>query len=56
MSEIICDCLGVTRDQIEEAVKAGANTVDAVGDATQAGNACGACRDQIEEIVTELTK
>lgn len=56
MSKIICDCFGVDSDQIEAAVKAGATSVDAVSEVTQAGSACGACRDQIEEIVTELTK
>ncbi len=49
--KIICDCTQVTQGQIEEAIKAGAKTVEAIGDKTGAGTICGVCVDKIEEII-----
>lgn len=53
MSEVICHCVGTTKEEIVEAVKAGADTVEKVTDATQAGSGCGGCIDQIEAIINE---
>ncbi|MGL4772314.1 MAG: (2Fe-2S)-binding protein [Clostridium sp.] len=52
----ICLCKGVTKEQIEIAVKNGANSYDAVKEATGAGT--GGCRGarckcKIEEIIEE---
>lgn len=52
--EIICHCLGITRGQIEEAVRAGAKTFDEISEATEAGSICGSCQDDIEEIIAEV--
>ncbi|MDO4692142.1 MAG: (2Fe-2S)-binding protein [Porphyromonadaceae bacterium] len=53
--EIICHCLGITRGQIEEAVREkGLSTFDEVSDAIEAGSVCGSCQDDIEEIIAEI--
>jgi assimilatory nitrate reductase catalytic subunit len=43
----ICACLRVSARAIDEAVRAGADGVDAVGQATGAGTNCGSCRPEI---------
>lgn len=53
--EVICNCFDVTRETIVSAIKdKGLTTVDEVGEHTDAGTGCGACQDQIEEILTEI--
>jgi bacterioferritin-associated ferredoxin len=49
----VCVCRAVTDKAVEAAIDAGADTVDAVGEACCAGEDCGACRDTIEEMVAE---
>lgn len=50
--DIVCVCNSITYGQIIEAIeKKGLKTVEEVGDATQAGTTCGACQDQIQEII-----
>ncbi len=52
MSEtIICNCTQVTKEQIEAEVKAGAKTVEEIGEKTDAGTICGVCVDEIQEII-----
>lgn len=55
MSEV-CMCFGITEEAIRNAIKNGAKTVEAVGEATQAGTGCGGCVDRIQEIIDEETK
>lgn len=55
MSEIICHCFDVSREEIEKAIKEkGLKTVDEVGEETSAGTGCGGCVDQIQEILDEI--
>lgn len=57
MSEIICHCFDVTREDIEKAIKEkGLKTVEEVGEETQAGTGCGGCQDTIQEILDEINK
>ena len=42
-NEIACDCMSVTVGDLEDAVAAGARTVEAVIEITKAGQGCGAC-------------
>ncbi len=52
---IVCDCLGVTRDDIVEAIQSkGLTTADQVGEETEAGTMCGSCVPDIEEILYEV--
>jgi assimilatory nitrate reductase catalytic subunit len=50
-SPLVCACFAVRRDAIETAIAAGAESVDAVGQATRAGTNCGSCRAEIRQIV-----
>ncbi|WP_210528727.1 nitrate reductase [Rubellimicrobium arenae] len=48
---IVCACLGVGVNEIADAVRAGATSVDAIGNATRAGTNCGSCRSEIRELI-----
>jgi NAD(P)H-nitrite reductase large subunit len=52
--DIICACMGVTREAIEEAVKGGAKTFDDVQDKTDAGLGCGSCEEEVQEVIDEV--
>lgn len=54
--ETVCACFDVSEDKIREAIRNGADTVEAVGEATQAGTGCGGCISRIEEIIAEEKK
>jgi len=43
----VCICHAVTDLQVDVAIRAGADTADAVGAATGAGTSCGGCRNRI---------
>jgi NAD(P)H-dependent nitrite reductase large subunit len=47
----ICDCNGVSKAQLIEAVLGGARSVQAVCDITRASTGCGSCRPEVEAIV-----
>ncbi|MEG1573162.1 MAG: (2Fe-2S)-binding protein [Bacteroidales bacterium] len=54
-SETICNCMGITRDEIVKAIKEKKlTTVDQVGDETTAGTGCGGCQDKIQLILDEI--
>ena len=53
MSREVCTCLGLSEDDIKKAIKDGATTVDAIEEATGAGSVCGACKDEIQEIIDQ---
>ena len=53
MDKKVCFCKNVTKGQIVEAVKNGADTVEKVQEATKAGAGCGRCKSTIETIITE---
>jgi bacterioferritin-associated ferredoxin len=48
-----CICNAVTDDQVASAIDAGADTVEALGDATLAGTTCGSCHGHLEELIME---
>ncbi|HYL98499.1 MAG TPA: nitrite reductase large subunit NirB [Blastocatellia bacterium] len=47
----ICNCNGVTKGRILEAVKAGHLSMKAVCNATRAGTGCGSCKPQVQGIL-----
>ena len=56
MDTVICNCTGVTKGTIIEAIKeSGLTTVEGVATATESSTFCGSCADQIEEILAEVT-
>ncbi len=47
----ICDCNGVCKGKIVEAIKAGKQSVQSVGKSTRAGMGCGSCRKMIGSLI-----
>jgi assimilatory nitrate reductase catalytic subunit len=47
----VCSCFGVGANQIAQAVAGGCRTVEAIGQALQAGTNCGSCRAEIRGII-----
>lgn len=55
MSEIICHCFEVSREEIEKAIQEkGLKTVEEVGENTNAGTGCGGCQEEIQEILDRI--
>lgn len=50
----VCICYAVTDRQVDAAIVAGADTVDAVGEDTGAGAGCGGCRSRIGDRLAAL--
>lgn len=50
---VICTCLGITDQDIEEAVKAGTRTWAQLQEATKIGTVCGGCKGKAEELLHE---
>ena len=46
-----CICHAVSERTVEVAVLAGADTIEALGDATGAGTGCGCCHDELQEVI-----
>ena len=51
LNETICFCADVTAGDIKKAYDEGHTTVDAIGEATEAGTHCGGCQDRIAELL-----
>lgn len=56
LDEIVCNCMSVTKGMIKEAVEAGAKTLEEVQEATGAGAVCGACLDDVKQLVETLVQ
>lgn len=54
LDKVVCNCFNVTNGMIKDAVDAGANTLEEVQSATNAGTACGACLENVERLVDEF--
>ena len=54
-NEIICNCMQVTRGTIVKAIKEkNLQTLEEIGEETEAGTACGSCLEDIEKILKEV--
>ncbi|MDD2563077.1 MAG: (2Fe-2S)-binding protein [Salinivirgaceae bacterium] len=54
MSEIICNCMGITKQEIVDAIKnEGCKTFEDIQKVTEAGTVCGGCEDDINDIIKE---
>ncbi|MGH1357579.1 MAG: FAD-dependent oxidoreductase [Burkholderiaceae bacterium] len=51
----ICQCNGVSRGSISEAIAQGANTVEAVSRLTNASTVCGSCRPLVADLLGQST-
>ena len=52
--QIICPCLDITAGQIMVSFNEVAKSVEAGNEVSGAGTACGACLDEIEELIQSL--
>ncbi len=52
---IVCSCFQIGINQIAEAARAGAASVDAIGKVLNAGTNCGSCRSEIASFLNTLT-
>ena len=48
--EIVCNCMGVTAGEIQDAIEGGASTVEQVQEVTGAGTVCGGCLEEIQKM------
>lgn len=48
---VVCSCFGVGVNTIRRAVAGGCASVDALGEATQAGTNCGSCRPELAALI-----
>lgn len=53
---VVCNCMHVTVDMIKEAVYDGANSLEEVQLATNAGTVCGVCLDEVERLTNFFIK
>lgn len=52
--EVICSCLDITKGMIQEAVNSGATTLEEVQEINNVGTICGACIEDVEQLISEL--
>ena len=52
-NKIICNCFGISKNEIMEAIKKGAKTPEEIREMTGAGSACGGCKNNIIHILEE---
>ena len=55
-SKVICRCFNVSAGDIEDAVKAGDNTFEAVQARTGCCSGCGCCEEDVRDLIEELNK
>ena len=52
--KMVCICCHVSREKIEEAIRAGAVSFDEVQKKTECSMGCGTCREPVEQIIEEM--
>lgn len=50
----ICSCYHVTKGDVEDAVKKGADSFKEVKKLTKAGKACGKCKKKVKKLIKKL--
>ncbi|HET6583317.1 MAG TPA: (2Fe-2S)-binding protein [Nannocystaceae bacterium] len=53
MGRLLCHCLVVEEGEVRKAIRAGARTVEAVGERCEAGTGCGSCRAGITVLLAD---
>jgi nitrite reductase (NADH) large subunit len=53
---VICNCNKVTEQSLCEAIAAGADSTQALGDATRAGTGCGSCKGELTQLIRKHAK
>lgn len=52
----VCLCVGLTKDEIAQAVRAGDNTMDLLMDNLGVSLGCALCREEVESILMEANQ
>ena len=55
LDKVVCNCRKITKGMIKDAVNNGATTLEEVQKITKAGTACGACIDNVRQLVEQFT-
>lgn len=56
MAQTLCQCLLVSEQEVLATIRAGARTVDEVGERCDAGTGCGSCRGGIELLIQQVVR
>ena len=56
MEEILCNCTGVTYQDVINAIENGATSFEEVQEATGCSTVCGACEDEARNFVSQMLK
>ncbi|WP_300520481.1 nitrate reductase [Aliiroseovarius sp.] len=51
----VCACMGVGANDLKAAIAGGCHTVEALGEATQAGTSCGSCKPELASLIATHT-
>tara|TARA_R110000868_G_scaffold16709_2_gene74307 strand:- start:153 stop:512 length:360 start_codon:yes stop_codon:yes gene_type:complete len=51
--KLVCSCLKVRENTIIDAIKAGCDSVDHLGDKLQCGTNCGSCKSELSQMVKQ---
>lgn len=54
--KILCSCMGVTREEIQEGIKRGMRTVEALQEGLRVGVTCGTCLQEVRDLVKATVK
>jgi bacterioferritin-associated ferredoxin len=52
----VCMCSGITDKMIQEEIDNGNDTVEKISDALNVSNICGACQDEVKQLILKFTK
>jgi bacterioferritin-associated ferredoxin len=53
VGRLLCHCLVVEEGEVRKAIRAGARTIEAVGECCEAGTGCGSCRAGITVLLAD---
>jgi bacterioferritin-associated ferredoxin len=53
VGRLLCHCLVVEEGEVRKAIRAGARTLEAVGERCEAGTGCGSCRAGIAVVLAD---
>ena len=53
-NKVVCNCMNITNGMIKEAVDAGASTLEEVQEATGGVTICGACVEDVEQLIEQF--
>ncbi|MEO6599295.1 MAG: (2Fe-2S)-binding protein, partial [Polyangiaceae bacterium] len=53
---VVCNCNKVTEQTLCEAIDAGADSAEALGERTRAGTGCGSCKGELSQLLAKRVK